>query len=398
MSLSPLPLSYCTNVHPGRQLAEVLSGLRQYTDPLRRAAGGPLAAGLWLAAPVIAELRSSEGVAGLRETLAEGNLTCHTLNAFPYGDFHSRRVKEQVYLPDWTDANRQQYTLDCARVLGELLPDGVEGSISTVPLGFKNLPRSATFFADCQERLLRTAEGLDRLWRETGRMIRLAIEPEPLCVLETTPETVGFFEGLFAAAGRQGLEEPARRHLGVCYDVCHQAVEFEPVGESIATLHGAGIRLNKIHISSAIELRDPRRNTEGRAALARYVEERYLHQTTARLPGGKVLRQLDLTRELALEPPAEYLAADCWRIHFHVPVNAAKLGPLHTTRSELGPALEAVSRLPYAPHLEVETYTWEVLPEGAAPGAERTADWLVAGLSRELTGTRELLAAVGRGG
>ena len=220
MSLSPLPLSYCTNVHPGRQLAEVLSGLRQYTDPLRRAAGGPLAAGLWLAAPVIAELRSSEGVARLRETLAEGNLTCHTLNAFPYGDFHSRRVKEQVYLPDWTDANRQQYTLDCARVLGELLPDGVEGSISTVPLGFKNLPRSATFFADCQERLLRTAEGLDRLWRETGRMIRLAIEPEPLCVLETTPETVGFFEGLFAAAGRQGLEEPARRHLGVCYDVC----------------------------------------------------------------------------------------------------------------------------------------------------------------------------------
>ncbi len=397
MSLSPLPLSYCTNVHPGRQLAEVLSGLRQYTYPLQRAAGGPLAAGLWLAAPVISELRTSDGVTRLRETLAGGNLTCHTLNAFPYGDFHSRRVKEQVYLPDWTDAHRQQYTLDCARVLGALLPDEVEGSISTVPLGFKSLPRTASFFADCQERLLRTAQELDRICRETGRLIRLAIEPEPLCVLETTPETIGFFEGLFAEAGRQGLEDLARRHLGVCYDVCHQAVEFEPVGESIAALHGAGIRLNKIHISSAIELRDPRHNTEGRAALARYVEERYLHQTTAHLPGGKVLRQLDLTQELALEPPAEFLAADCWRIHFHVPVNAANLGPLHTTRSELGPALEAVSRLPSAPHLEVETYTWEVLPEGTAPGIERTTDWLVAGLSRELTGTRELLDAVGRG-
>jgi hypothetical protein len=397
MSLSSLPLSYCTNVHPGRQLAEVLSGLRQYTVPLRRAWGGSLAAGLWLAAPVMAELRSAEAVTRLRETLAEGHLTCHTLNAFPYGDFHSRRVKEQVYLPDWTHANRQQYTLDCARVLGELLPEGVEGSISTVPLGFKELPRGATFIDDCQVRLLQTAQGLDRLWRETGRMIRLAIEPEPLCVLETTPETVAFFEGLFAAGARQGLEELARRHLGVCYDVCHQAVEFEPVAASIDTLHRAGVRLNKIHLSSAIELRDPQHNREGREALARYVEERYLHQTVARLASGTVLRKTDLTRELALDPPAEFRMAERWRIHFHVPVNAESLGPLHTTRAELGAALEAVAKLPYAPHLEVETYTWEVLPEGG-PGSttERSPEWLVAGLTRELTATAQMLAESGR--
>lgn len=392
MSLSTLPLSYCTNVHPGRQLGEVLSGLRHYTMPLRRAFGGSLAAGLWLAAPVVAELRSADAVNSLRQTLAEGNLTCYTLNAFPYGDFHSRRVKEQVYLPDWTHPNRQEYTLDCARVLGALLPEGVEGSISTVPLGFKELPRSATFLDECQARLLQTAQGLDRLWRETGRLIRLAIEPEPLCVLETTPETETFFEGLFAFAARQGLEEIARRHLGVCYDVCHQAVEFEPVAESIDTLHRAGVRLNKIHLSSAIELRDPQGNRAGREALARYVEERYLHQTVARLASGEVLRRTDLTRELALNPPVEFLTANCWRIHFHVPVNAETLGPLHTTRAELGAALQAVARLPYAPHLEVETYTWEVLPEeGEGAGTQRSAEWLVAGLSRELTATAQLV-------
>ena len=397
MSLSNLPLSYCTNVHPGRQLAEVLSGLRQYTVPLRKSLGGSLAAGLWLAAPVVAELQSADAVLRLRETLAEGHLTCHTLNAFPYGDFHSPRVKEQVYLPDWTHPNRQQYTLDCARVLGELLPDGVEGSISTVPLGFKELPRSATFLEECQDRLLRTAQGLDRLWRDTGRLIRLAIEPEPLCVLETTSETVTFFEGLFACAARQGLEEIARRHLGVCYDVCHQAVEFEPVAASIDTLHRAGVRLNKIHLSNAIELPDPQHNREGREALARYVEERYLHQTFARLANGEVLRRTDLTRELALDPPAEFLAATCWRIHFHVPVNAETLGPLHTTRAELGAALGAVARLPYAPHLEVETYTWEVLPPGSAGTVgQRSPDWLVAGLSRELIATQQQLARSGQ--
>jgi len=390
MSLSTLPLSYCTNVHPGRQWAEVLSGLRQYTVPLRQSFGEPLAAGLWLAAPVIAELRQSPGaLESLRDTLREGDLTCHTLNAFPYGDFHSRRVKEQVYLPDWTQASRQQYTLDCAAVLAALLPGGTDGSISTVPLGFKGLPRGASFLEECQARLLETARGLDRLFQETGRRVRLAIEPEPLCVLETTAETVDFFESLFAAADRQGIGGLARDYLGVCYDVCHQAVEFEPVAESIATLQAAGVRINKIHITCALELRDPRHNLAGREALARYAEERYLHQTVARVGVGQVLRQLDLTREMALQPPEEFLAADCWRIHFHVPVNATSLGPLQTTRDELSKALRAVARLPYAPHLEVETYTWEVLPEGGAGGS--TAG-LVAGLTRELTATRELLA------
>jgi hypothetical protein len=157
------------------------------------------------------------------------------------------------------------------------------------------------------------------------------------------------------------------------------------------------VRLNKIHLSSAIELRDPQGNREGREVLARYVEERYLHQTVARLANGGVLRQTDLTRELALNPPADFLTATCWRIHFHVPVNAETLGPLHTTRAELSAALAAVARLPYAPHLEVETYTWEVLPEeGTGARTQRWPEGLVAGLSRELTATAQLLARAGQ--
>src|SRR5688572_27309437 len=110
MSLSALPLSYCTNVHPGRSLDEVLAGLERYTLGIRQRFGHPLAAGLWLAEPVIRELTDTAAQDRLRGWLRHHELPCYTLNAFPYGDFHSDRVKEQVYLPDWTSPARRDYT------------------------------------------------------------------------------------------------------------------------------------------------------------------------------------------------------------------------------------------------------------------------------------------------
>ncbi|MED5446609.1 MAG: metabolite traffic protein EboE, partial [Planctomycetota bacterium] len=335
MSLSGLPLGYCTNVHPGRSLEEVLAGLDRYTRPVADRIGRRLAAGLWLAAPVVAELAADEsGARRLADELGDRDLLCYTLNAFPYGDFHGERVKEQVYLPDWSAPERFDYTLDCAEILAELLPEGADGSISTVPLGFKHLGRSEDFYPQTIDALLRWATAAGRRFEETGCRIRLAIEPEPLCLLETTDETLAFFEQLFDDAERRGIRDVAGDYLGVCYDVCHQSVEFEDVAESIRRLDKAGIRLNKIHITCAIQLDDPANNIEGRERLASFVEPRYLHQVTARTPGGNVLRHVDLDRNLSGSPPAEWLEAEAWRVHFHVPVDADSLGPLGTTRAD----------------------------------------------------------------
>jgi sugar phosphate isomerase/epimerase len=397
MSFSPLPLSYCTNVHPGTTLEAVESGLDQFTVPLRDAVsgGGALAAGLWLAAPVIRELTGEEhpeAIPTFAKRMADRGLTCHTLNAFPFGDFHSSRVKEQVYVPDWTEPRRTEYTLGCARVLAALLPDGGDGSISTVPLGFKALVPGMGFLEGCFEQILRTAQGLAELERRTGRCIRLAIEPEPLCVLETTAETVEFFRLLLGRSEEWGLFDAVRRHIGVCYDVCHQSVEFEDVAASIAALARDEIRINKVHITNALQLRDPATNLAGREALARYAEPRYLHQTFGRRAdeSSTVSHIIDLTPEFALSPPEQWLAADLWRIHFHVPVDADSLGSLETTREDLKRALAAVRQLPYAPHLEVETYTWSVFPRDGAPVTQTP---LVEGLAREIEATRRLLAA-----
>jgi hypothetical protein len=390
MSLSNLPLSYCTNVHPGRTLAEIEHGLDQYTLPMAAGYGAPLAAGLWLAAPVVKGLLETDPECRrFAEGLARRGLTCHTLNAFPYGDFHSPRVKENVYKPSWAVRSRFDFTVAAARILAQLLPPNVEGSISTVPLGFPGIDSFPEFLGDCVENLLATAALLHRIEEESGRTIRLGIEPEPCCWLDETPSAIEFFKNrLWPRAAERNALDMVTKHIGLCLDVCHQAVAFEDMRQIVSEIDGSGIRINKIHITCAIELENPASNDEGRRALARYVEPRYLHQTKAHLADGRVLTAFDLDQALT-DPRPEFLRAERWRVHFHVPVDAERLGPLKTTRTELREALKAVKGLSYAPHLEVETYTWEVLPES------RAVD-LVDGLTRELTATRALLNEVGR--
>jgi len=381
------PLGYCTNVHPCRSLDDVGRMLAGPAAAVRDQCGFEIAVGLWLPAAVMADVAASPGVIDrLRGWLAEQRFSCHTLNAFPFGDFHSERVKEQVYLPDWADARRLDYTRSCSRLLAGILPSETAGSISTLPLGFKQAERPADFLEQATGQLLTLACDLDALRQEMGRTIRLAIEPEPFCLLETTAETIAFFERLWQVADEAGCGLQAREHLGVCYDVCHQAVEFEDAAAAIGQLNAAGVRINKVQISCAVELDRPT-DAVARQALASFAEARYLHQAFARQNDGRVVSQVDLTEALALEPPADWRAAETWRVHFHVPVDAERLGPLGTTRAELVRALAAIGQLPYRPHLEVETYTWPVLP-GVAAGD------VTAGIARELLATRKLLDQV----
>ncbi|MGZ0165831.1 MAG: metabolite traffic protein EboE [Planctomycetales bacterium] len=385
MTLSNLPLSYCTNVHPGLTLREVEAGLRENTVAVRSRVG-ELAAGLWLARPVATELLGTvDRLDQFSDWLSEAGLTCYTLNTFPFGNFHDARVKENVYLPDWTRDDRVDYTLDSARILAKLMPDdGTEGSLSTVPLGFKPFDYPETFADECAGRLIALAKSLKQLEEETGRKIRLAIEPEPFCIIETTAETIQFFRRLRELAADAGVLDVVNEYLGVCYDVCHQAVEFEDVADSIQQLVAEQIRINKVHITCAIRVENPSENEDARQALARYVEPRYLHQTMGRATDGTIHRQVDLTEDTALSPPDSFATAEEWRVHFHVPVNAESLGPLQTTRGDLKKALATVRDLDYAPHLEVETYTWEVLPDGRQTS-------LVDGLTAEVEATRTLL-------
>ena len=390
MTLSRLPLSYCTNVHPGRTVAEVIDGLTTYSAEVQRQLDFPMAAGLWLSASVVSELmENSDQMEQLAQVLWQHDLCCYTLNTFPYGDFHSERVKEQVYLPDWASFERINYTEQCAAILGQLLPEGGEGSLSTVPLGGRMNPRDADFHAVCFSHLIRLAKYLHHLFDTTGRRIRLGLEPEPMCDMSgTSAWTLPMFERLFAQAEALGCEPLVREYIGACFDVCHQAVEFEDVAESIAQFVQRGIRINKVHITNAVELLNPSENAAGRQALRQFVEPRYLHQTYARFADGRIEQRLDLTlKDIQRQPADEFMRAASWRVHFHVPIFAETLGALTTTREDLAAALRKVATLTYAPQLEVETYTWPVMPGETATDSPPLADRI----AEELRSAMELL-------
>lgn len=391
MALSQLPLSYCTNVHPSNSLADVCQIVSHDAARLRQSLGQPMGIGLWLNRSTIDCLNLSRNVAELRDRIRDSNLACYTMNAFPFGDFHARRVKDEVYRPDWTSPDRTAYTCRVADILAALLPEFADGSISTLPCAFKHHVAAYDPRAYYPQLIL-TARHFAKIRQQTGRIIRLAIEPEPFCCLETTDEAIAFFVGLRDFVAHSSDSSAVEEHIGLCYDVCHQAVEFEDVINSLRRIDAAGIRVNKVHITCALELREPASDA-CREHLARFVEERYLHQAFARNPFGRLFSVPDCTLELTSHPPAEWLDCPIWRIHFHVPVHEDRLGPLYTTRPLLLDALHQIARLEYAPHLEVETYTWNVLP--ASMHSSQTKD-LVRGLHAELAATRTSLDKIDR--
>ncbi len=299
-----------------------------------------------------------------------------TLNGFPYGNFHAEVVKRAVYRPDLTSDTRRHYLLVLARVLSELLPaDAAEGTISTLPIGHAGevAPGAVERAA---EQLCRLSEDLARLADGTGKPVRICLEPEPGCVLETTPQAIRFFTHDLPRAARRVGTPPSliATHLGVCYDTCHQAVAFEDAAASIDALVSAGVVIGKAQLSSALEVPSPR-SEEARAELASFDEPRFLHQARARLADGALAAVDDLPDVTAL--PVE----SPWRVHFHVPIHRALVGRITTTRAFLEHALAAFLRLPRLPQLEVETYTWSVLPTEERPNS---AEELVRGLAEEV--------------
>ncbi|MBP0458342.1 metabolite traffic protein EboE [Streptomyces montanisoli] len=370
-------LAYCTNVHPAEDLDGVLAQLAAHAEPVRERLGVPvLGLGLWLARDAAAALAADGGAVGrLRRELDARGLEVVTLNGFPYRGFHDPVVKHAVYRPDWTTRDRLHYTLDLARVLAALLPgDAAHGSVSTVPLGWRT-PWTAGQADEAARTLDELAAGLAALESETGRTVRVGLEPEPGCVVETTAQ---------AARHLAGMDT---ERIGVCLDACHLAVAFEEPTAALARLDAAGLRVVKAQASCALQAADPS-DRAARDALAAFAEPRFLHQVRER--GAPPLAVDDLDAALAGELPGQ----DPWRVHFHVPLHADPEPPLTTTRPELEATLGALlgGDTARTAHVEAETYTWGVLPEDRRP---RGPGALADGIAAELAFTRDLLISLG---
>ncbi|MFD5630877.1 metabolite traffic protein EboE [Streptomyces sp. NPDC127072] len=376
---SVVHLAYCTNVHPAETLDGVLAQLRDHCEPVRRRLGRDrLGIVLWLAGDAAhALVTDPSALRGLRTELDRRGLEVVTLNGFPYEGFGAEEVKYRVYQPDWADPQRLAHTTALARVLAQLLPDDVtEGTISTLPLAWRTTyddERAATAHAA----LTTLAERLDALDELTGHSIRIGLEPEPGCVVETTHDAIA----PLTAIGHQ--------RIGICVDTCHLATSFEDPDTALDALAQAGVPVVKSQLSAALHAEHPHL-PEVRTALAAFDEPRFLHQTRTRTAAG--LRGTDdLGEALGGDTLPD---ASPWRAHFHVPLHAAPAAPLTSTLPVLRAALTRLVGGPHplTRHLEVETYTWQALPPELRPrGRAQLAD----GIAAELTLARDLLTDLG---
>ncbi|MER6014745.1 metabolite traffic protein EboE [Streptomyces bluensis] len=388
---STVHLAYCTNVHPAETLDGVLAQLRDHCEPVRRRLGRDrLGIGLWLAKDAAhALVTDPSALRGLRTELDRRGLEVVTLNGFPYEGFGAEEVKYRVYKPDWADPERLEHTTALARVLAGLLPDdATEGTISTLPLAW-HTAYDDDRAARAHEALATLAERLDALYELTGRSIRVGLEPEPGCTIETTADAIG------------PLTAIGHDRIGICVDTCHLATSFEDPHTAMDALTRAHVPIVKSQLSAALHAEHPHL-PDVREALAAFDEPRFLHQTrtspalnSVRAGGAPNSAGLRGTDDLGQALAGDALPdASPWRAHFHVPLHAAPAAPLTSTLPVLRAALTRLvgGSQPLTRHLEVETYTWQALPPELRP---RGRAQLAEGIAAELALARDLLTDLG---
>ena len=352
-------LAYCTNIHRGETWEETFDALKNYTLAVREKVcpQQAYAIGLRLSDLAARELSDPETLLGFQRWLEQTGCYIFTINGFPYGRFHGARVKEQVYAPDWTTDERVVYTNRLFDLLAQLVPAGIEGSVSTVPCSYKEFIKSEGQVRAMRLNLWRCVEHIARLSERMGKKLHLGLEPEPLCYLEISAETGIFFDQLRADRPN---DPRLAEHLGVNYDTCHLAVEYEEPQDVVRRFQQHGIRISKIHLSSALKVRP---TAEVRGALRAFADDIYFHQVIARAPDGTIPRYRDLDIALAQTSVSEPHPGTEWRIHFHIPLHSRATALFDNTSDHILGLLDLLKSDPrLCSHFEMETYTWEVMP------------------------------------
>ena len=365
-------LTYCLNIHPGETWQENFASIKQKALKVRQkvSPNKPFGLGLRLSNIAAQELVKPERRKEFQDFLNENDLYVFTINGFPYGKFHSTTVKENVYKPDWSTTERRDYTITLANILTELLDENLYGSISTVPLSYKGWVTSEKQLDQIIYMLADAAVHLDKIFNQTGKDICIGLEPEPDCILENTDQTIDFFSGSLLEAGSRHLQQNhgldydkakqiLTRHIGVCFDTAHLAVQFEDLNESLTKLNNANIRISKVQLSSALRLRPCE---EAFRRLKDFCDTVYLHQVKIKTASGAILSYSDLGEALEIFDKKNS-AGTQWRIHFHVPLFFVKDGPLQSTSNCLTPEFFSQLTNRAVQHLEIETYTFNVLPQ-----------------------------------
>jgi hypothetical protein len=401
MKLTAGHLTYCTNIHAGEAWADHFESLKEKFPLIKKqvSATHAMGIGLRLSNTASNDLKDGAKLEEFRSWLKANDAYVFTMNGFPYGDFHNAIVKDQVHAPDWTTKDRVNYTIRLFEILSDLLPAGMEGGVSTSPLTYRYWYSSEEETLSAKQRatenVVSVIEKLSLLKKEKGTLMHLDIEPEPDGLLETGREFIDWYQDVLLPMAKKELTsrlgiteeeviEAVREHVCLCYDVCHFAIGYEPHQEVLDELARNNIRVGKIQISAALKSDLPpdlNSRTLISDAFSGFNEPTYLHQVVARKKDMDLIRYRDLPEALEDIQNSE---VEEWRAHFHVPVFLEDMGLLKSTQSDIVEVLKIQKAQPFTAHLEVETYTWEVLPESFRAPMDQS-------ISRELNWVRGVL-------
>lgn len=402
-------LTYCTNIHAGESWEEHFGYLKKYVPLVKRevSPGSAFGIGLRLSNLASLQLIKEGALKAFKDWLEEEDCYVFTMNGFPYGGFHHRRVKDQVHTPDWTTGERVQYTIRLFRILAALLPEGkdargywMDGGVSTSPLSYKlwfekEEQKKEAAFEQATFNVIQVVEQLVRTRRAVGALLHLDIEPEPDGLIENSDELISWYNHYLLPLGAPVVQEKfrlteeeavaaIRDHVQVCYDICHFAVGYEEPAEALEKFSREHIRIGKIQVSAALRVemhQEASRRKAIAAALKPFNESVYLHQVVAKTGDDRLLRYPDLPEALT---DIDNAAVKEWRSHFHVPVFVKDFGVLQSTQDAIEKTLLLQREQPFTHHIEVETYTWEVLPGSLKLPLEES-------IARELLWVRERL-------
>ena len=355
-------LTYCTNIHPGETIHEIKQHLLNYTARLFT---GDKPTGLRLSARSTEELLCNDALDHFCEFLNEHRIMVPFINGFPYGNFHKQKVKENVYFPDWTDKRRVAYTSQLMHCISRM-PGPDSRSISTVPCSYKTASPDNNSLLQLQsaQNLCHSILNAKKIYQETGISISIDLEPEIDCLLENSQDVINFFEQFLRPACQKHSipEHEIAQFCGVCFDSCHYAVVHADPYDSVTLLRKYGITIHRMQISSALKVTI--RNKEDLALLKDFNDPVYLHQTSIRkkTPSSQSLTDLHRFKDLPDAFLSEILGE--WRIHYHIPIFMKQEDFHYTGFDSTGDELAIHTQLllPECNFFEVETYTYDVLP------------------------------------
>ena len=395
-------LTYCSNIHPGEDWEEHFAQLQLHIPLIKKQVNPDscFGIGLRLSNTASLELKNEKNLSSFIEWLKKNDCYVFTMNGFPYGSFHHTEVKDKVHAPDWTTQDRVAYTIRLAEILSELLPEAMDGGISTSPLSYRHwhLPEQMdSVFKKTTSHLLEVIIKLIDIKNDTGKTIHIDIEPEPDGLLESGIEFLNWYDNWLLPLGISLLQKRfgwtnemsvkvLKEHVQLCYDICHFAVGYEDHKQMIDLLKQKNISVGKIQVSAAVKAAMPADAGERKPvidAFEQFNESTYLHQVIALQKNGELKKYRDLPEALQ---QADDPSTTEWRSHFHVPLFVESYGALQSTQQDILNVLDLHKQKPFTRHLEIETYTWDVLPDALklpmTDSIIREMQWVISLLSK----------------